>query len=181
MPLSKSEAAESLREIEATSAVSARLRTYSSAAPHFMLWGLVWVAGYAFSAWRPEMRDLGWAAAIAVGVVGSLLLGVRGEGRRTSPARSLAISGAIAAFFGVVFVVLGPMQPRQIDAFFPLVFAGAYVLAGIWVGARFAICGVVVAAVTLAGYFYAGDAFGYWMAAAGGGTLLLTGLWLRSA
>lgn len=181
MPLSKSEAAESLRAIEATSATSARLRNYSSAAPHFMLWGLVWACGYSFSALHPEMRNAGWAAAIAVGVMGALFLGTRGDGRKSSPGRSLAVSGAIAAFFGLLFVVLGPMQPRQIDAFFPLVFAGAYVLAGIWVGARFAVCGAIVAAVTIAGYFYAGDAFGYWMAAAGGGTLLLTGLWLRSA
>jgi hypothetical protein len=82
-------------------------------------------------------------------------------------------------FFGVALTVVGPLQARQIDAFFPLVFGGAYLIAGVWLGTRYVICGVALIAATVAGYFYAGDAFGWWMAVAGGGVLLLTGLWLR--
>jgi hypothetical protein len=178
MPLSKDEAAERLREVEATGAASARLFGYSASAPYFVLWGLVWVGGYAFGALQPELRNAGWMVGIAVGTLGSALLGRRWSGGGTAAGRSIALSVVIAVFF-VLVATMAQLKPRQMDAFVPLVFAAAYMIAGIWAGARYVVCGVVVAAATVAGYYLAGDAFGLWMAVVGGGTLLLTGLWMR--
>lgn len=178
MPLSKDEAAERLKEVEATGAQSARLFHYSAAAPYFVLWGFVWVGGYAFGALQPELRNVGWMLGIAVGTIGSALLGRRWRGAGSGYGRSIAISIVIAVFF-VLVATMAQLKPRQMDAFVPLVFASAYVIAGIWAGMRYVVCGLVVAAATVGGYYFAGNAFGLWMAVVGGGTLLLTGLWMR--
>jgi hypothetical protein len=178
MSLSKDEAAQRLREVEATGAASARLFGYSASAPYFVLWGLVWAGGYAFSALQPELRNVGWMVGIAVGTLGSALLGRRWSGGGTALGRSILLSIVIAVFF-VLVAAMVQLKPRQMDAFVPLVFAAAYLIAGIWAGARYVVCGVVVAAATVAGYYLAGDAFELWMVAVGGGTLLLTGLWMR--
>ena len=61
----------------------------------------------------------------------------------------------------------------------PLMFAGIYLAVGVFAGTRFAVCGAILAIATAVGFFIAGDLFGLWMAAAGGGVLLLTGFWLR--
>lgn len=180
MPLSKSEAADALRMVETTERYSGELRGYAAAAPYFFIWGLVWAAGYALTAQQPDQRQIIWGGAIAVGTVLSVLNGMRAGGGRASVGRSLAFGGAIAAFIGFTTIVMAPLQPRQVDAFIPLATAAIYVFVGIWGGARFGLAGLVLAAVTVAGYFVAGDAFGYWMAAAGGGVLMLTGIWLRS-
>lgn len=178
MSLSRDEAAERLKEVETTSAASARLFGYSAAAPYFVLWGLVWAGGYAFGALQPELRNVGWMVGIGVGTLGSALLGYRWSSRGSAAlGQSVALSVVIAVFFVLVGTMV-QLKARQVDAFVPLVFSAAYVIAGIWAGARYVVCGLVVAAATVAGYYFAGDAFGLWMAAVGGGTLLLTGLWM---
>jgi len=181
MPISKTDAADALRTVEDTERFSRSLRGYAAAAPHFFIWGLVWAAGYGLSTAQPDKRNLAWLAAIAFGTVASAIAGWRtGGGGRSNVWRSLGIAGAVAAIIGVTMVVLGPLQPRQADALVPLMTAGVYLLMGIWGGPRFGVAGLLLGAVTVAGYFLAGDSFGYWMAAAGGGLLLVTGLWFRS-
>ena len=90
----------------------------------------------------------------------------------------LKLQSAFALFFGLSSMVL-KLDTREVAAFIPLMFAGMYMLAGVFAGIRFAICGVVLAVATAVGYLNAGDHFGFWMAAFGGGILLLTGFWLR--
>ncbi len=182
MPVSRNDAADALRAVESTERLSATLHGYAAAAPYFFIWGVAWAAGYGLSTAQPDKRTLIWAGAIGVGAVLSMIAGIRGGGasrRGPSIGYSFAIAGAIAALIGGTMVVLGPMQPRQVDALVPLLTAGLYLLAGIWVGPRFGLAGLILATVTVGGYFLAGDAFGYWMAAAGGGVLILAGLWLR--
>ena len=52
-------------------------------------------------------------------------------------------------------------------------------LAGIWRGPRFVITGLVIAALTLAGFFFLEVHFFLWMAGVGGVSLILAGLWLK--
>jgi hypothetical protein len=56
-----------------------------------------------------------------------------------------------------------------------------YAIMGLWRGTRFLVTGVAVTLLTLFGFFYLRDfaLFCYWMAAVGGGALVLAGLWLR--
>ncbi|MFM9865339.1 MAG: hypothetical protein ACKVRO_17230 [Micropepsaceae bacterium] len=181
MPISKTEAADALRSVEQTERLSGDLRAYAASAPHFFIWGLAWAAGYGFSAAVPDKRNLIWLGVIIAGSIASAIAGARHGGGRRSLVQSVSISVAIVLITTVFVTVLAPMEPRKIEALIPLFVAGFYLLIGIWTGPRFAVAGVVLGAVTVAGYFIAGDNFGYWMAAAGGGVLVMTGLWLRSA
>jgi hypothetical protein len=82
--------------------------------------------------------------------------------------------------FGVLFlIILGPLSGRQINAFWPLAFSLGYVLAGIWVGRFFVLCGIAIAGLTIAGFWWSGPWFSLWMAVVDGGGLILGGLWLR--
>ena len=183
MPISPEEASQTLEEIDRTGDYSRELHIYKESSPHFLIWGLVWAFGYAVTDFAPEYRNLAWGAGIAVGALSSIFLASRqtqggSRARAGFSWRYAAISGGFAAFFGVMSFVL-KLDPRQVDAFIPLVFAGAYLFAGLWAGLRFSLCGVVLAVAVLVGYFNAGTHFGLWMAVAGGGVLVLTGLWLR--
>ena len=62
-----------------------------------------------------------------------------------------------------------------------LVVAAAYVVLGVWAGARFALLGVALGAVVVAGWFVAPSWLFLCLGLGGGGTLLAGGLWLRRA
>ena len=64
-------------------------------------------------------------------------------------------------------------------AFSPLLLSAIYAAMGLWRGLRFVLVGAFLAAITLGAYFFVKDFFFIWMALAGGGSLLLTGLWMR--
>ena len=85
----------------------------------------------------------------------------------------------LVGFFCAVFAVLSPVNGRQVAAVIPLALAAAYILAGIWRGPRFVVTGMVIAALTLAGFFLLEQHFFLWMAGVGGAALILAGLWLR--
>ncbi len=180
MPLTQDEAAAALDEIERTGRHATELQVYAGAAPFFMVWGAVWVFGYTMTHFMPEYRTAFWAAGIAAGVCLSILLGKRQDtkGHGFSAGRYAAISAGIAAFFALTSMVL-KLNVREVDAFVPLMFAGIYLAVGVFAGTRFAVCGAILAIATAVGFYNAGDLFGLWMAAAGGGVLLLTGFWLR--
>ena len=61
----------------------------------------------------------------------------------------------------------------------PMVVATIYAVFGIWKGLRFLFAGIAVAALTLIGFFFLPQYFLLWMAAVGGGSLMLVGVWLR--
>jgi hypothetical protein len=100
----------------------------------------------------------------------------------TSRQLGLRLVGAQIALIGfgvLVVTILGPFKGRQLDAFWPLVFMLGYVLAGIWVGRFFILCGITIAFLTIVGFWWSGPWFQLWMAAVNGGALILGGLWLR--
>jgi hypothetical protein len=180
MSLSRDDAAKSLKDIEAAAALSTKLKEYETAAPHFLIWGLVWAVAYATSAAMPELRNTAWPVAVALGVLGSTIAGAFEKGAYRTPVWvSAAVAAVITVFIFAIVTVADPQNTREIEALIPLIFAAGYTLAGLFLGVRFFICGVVLGAGTVAGFMWAGPNFGYWMAVLGGGTLILTGLWLR--
>jgi len=177
MSLSREDAAAALRDIDAAQARSATLHGYHRAAPHFLIWGVLWAVGYGLSSFLPRHAGAIWAVVIPIGFVAGLAA-MRGEGRGLGW-RYGAATAAVWAFFIAVLLVLWPVTDRQVAAFIPLFVALLYVLGGIWGGARYVAAGVVVAALTLIGFFLLGQHFLLWMAAVGGGALILAGVWLR--
>ena len=84
-------------------------------------------------------------------------------------------------FFIGTQLLFQPTNPAAAGAFAPLCCGVAYAACGLWFGTRFLVTGMVVIAVTLAGFLWMPSQFALWMALCGGGALLLTGQWLRRA
>src|SRR6202012_2699280 len=82
MTLSPSQASESLKDIEATERRSAQAFSYAKSSPYFILWGLIWMVGYAGSAVLSSDGPFHftgplWTALDLVGVAGSMAIGYR--------------------------------------------------------------------------------------------------------
>ena len=183
MPVSQSDAADALRDIDKTQARSARLYGYRMASPHLIVWGVIWAIGYAASYLRPEWH-LVWPVLVAAGSLASFWFGSRAkpEGAVKLDWRYAATFAAIAVFISAVFMILPPVTGAQTGAFFPILVGFFYTLIGIWSrGTRMLVAGVALVALTLFGFFYLQPYFALWMAIVGGGGLVLGGIWLKAA
>ncbi len=185
MSLSPDQAADSLKEIEKTSLRSASAYSYANSSPYFLLWGVIWMIGYAGSDLMPQIAGYLWMGLTVLGFGLSMVIGCA-----TRPAgdpvagrqrgwRFFASFLAIYLFVVASFTILMPISTNAQAAFVPLVVALFYSLAGIWKGVRFLVAGIAVAALTLGGFFLLHEHFLLWMAGVGGGALVLAGLWLR--
>jgi hypothetical protein len=185
MSLTPDQAADSLNEITRTGRRSAQAFGYASASPYFILWGVIWMVGYTGSDIVPHSGGPLWTGLTVLGGIGCAVIGrrqaaARGADGRASGVRMLATMAVIFVFMLALFAVIGrPANPMASAAIAPLVVAMFYALLGIWRGIRFMVAGAVVAALTLAGLFYLPQHFLLWMAAVGGGSMVLVGLWLR--
>jgi hypothetical protein len=92
----------------------------------------------------------------------------------------MAVLGVtFVVFVSGTFAVMQPHDPRQPAAFFPLLVAAGYGIMGALGATRMLSIAAAIAALTLGGFFSLGGLFLPWMAAVGGGGLILGGLWLR--
>lgn len=188
MQLSPGQAADSLKEIERTERRSAQAHIYANASPGFILWGLIWMIGYAGSdvlGTHDDWHKINWlwCGLTLIGVTASMVIGRRQHrGQPRNPTLGIRWGATFCTlwlFVVATFIVLRPVDRAAAGAFIPLIVAAAYAIFGIWSGLRFLYAGIAVAALTLGGYLWLPEHFLLWMAVVGGGSLILVGLWLR--
>jgi hypothetical protein len=186
MNISPTEAADALRDIQASADQAREFKGYRLAAPHFFLWGTIWIIGYGASGLSPVAGRL-WLPLTVIGIVASAFIGWRNRGQKAPGSagygrRMWLTSIAFALFITATYAILPPHTANQMNAFPALLTGMAYALAGVWSGRRrLVMLGAVVAAATMVGYFFLAPWFAFWMAAVGGGGLILTGFWMRKA
>ncbi len=185
MSIPPQEAADALREIQQAQRDSAVAYQHQKFSPHLFLWGVIWMIGYAVNYARPGTNVV-WLALISIGIFASFWIGFRTQPKRSGASKAGWQYGttalAIFLFITALFAILPPRSEAQIGAFFPILVALFYALIGIWTAAlRIALLALVLAALTIAGYFWLPQYFLLWMAVVGGGALILGGLWLRRA
>jgi hypothetical protein len=178
MSITQKDAAETLRLVDEAARRSTTLRGYQSAAPHLILWGGIYAAAYVVSYFRPDWAGLVWLAFVPVGAVGDVVIS-RHDRSSVDWGRFAGLFVTIFAFIGATALIMHPYDPRQMAAFIPLLVAAAYVVLGMVVGRRLAFIGIALGGLTLVGFFALSSIFMLWMAAVGGGALVLGGLWLR--
>jgi hypothetical protein len=182
MVLTSQQASESLGEVAAAQRKARQLQGYSKAAPHFFLWGLIWAVGYAGMEFYPGNAGMMWLVLDVIGIAGSFLIG---RASATPAVRSqlsvkfVIAAVALAAFISATYYVMQPTTSAQAGAFPALLLALLYTGVGTIAGTRWIVVGVAVAALTLIGYAFLREHFMVWMALFGGGSLLLTGAWMR--
>ncbi len=182
MTVQPEEAAGRLHDLAATQKRSATLFRYQQSSPHLILWGVLWIAGYTASFFVPKVWFT-WPLLCVVGVALNFWIG-----RAQSRARETSHSGQYGAslltvvlFVAGLFTILPPHTGNQAGAFFPLLVAMFYALQGIWSHTvRIAVLGFALGALTITGYLLLPHIFLLWMAAVGGGGLILGGFWLRT-
>jgi hypothetical protein len=181
-PLTPEQAALALKEAGKTEKRSAAIYRYQRAAPYLLMWGIIWIVGYGGSDLAPRFAGWLWIGLLLIALGVSMTIGRHADPVHLGPRANWRYSIAFVAiwcFFGATYAVMGPVSPLQQGAFPPLVVALGYVLTGLWVGPRFVMAGVVVAALTLGGFFYLPQHFLLWEGFVGGGALILAGLWFR--
>ena len=185
MTMSRTEAEEALSEIQRTTGRSYTLRAYHGGAPILLLWGVIWIAGYAGMGLAPPgYWWMIWGPLDVIGLGGTFLMAARlqrGSGDAKGGWRMLGAALAIGVFYGAVLSLFQPTTPNAYLAF-PGVLTGAiYTMIGVWRMARYVWIGAALTAATLIGFFAFPTVLPFWMAAAGGAALILGGLWLRRA
>jgi len=188
MSLSSQEAQASLAEAEQARRRSAQLYGYQKASPHLILWGIIWVIGYSGSALIPNYDGYLWDGLIVLGILGSVYFGRRCQqevgGTKKGPyAWRAGAVGFIAVFFIMAtYAIMWPVHGAQMAAYPALITGTIYAAVGLWLGLRYVVTGALVVTFTLFGYFdIHGVWYLYWMAAVGGGSMILAGFWFRAA
>ncbi len=184
MGISKSEAASALTDIESTAGRSRLLKGYHVAGPILMLWGVVWIAGYtAMGVLPPEQWGLIWLPLDVVGIVVTLLLSRRGKGGAQAGRawKILASVLAISVFMAATYMVFKPTSTDPAIVYPGLMAGLVYSGVGIAFAPRYLWIGGAMFIATLVGYFAFQPWLAFWMAAVGGGGLIVGGLWLRRA
>jgi hypothetical protein len=175
------QASEALTEIEEIVRRVRQSRIYNLASLIMIMWGALVFAGYVATYLSPRSGGIVWIAIYAAGIAGSFVISKYDharEGVRTFDLRMLTAFALFVAF-GIFCSWLGHFTPRQLGTFWPIYFMLVYTIAGLWAGYAFVAIGLGIAALTLIGYFFAGDWFDLWMAFIDGGGLMLGGLWMR--
>lgn len=183
MAIPAQEAAGALRDIERARRRSAADFHDRTASPYLILWGAIWAAGYTASYAWPRGWLL-WLVLVPAGAVGSWWIGSR-QTRGEPGAQGWQLWASVAATFLFILGVCAMLPARtsaQSGALFPMVIALWYTLDGIWHGTvRMGVVGVALGLLTVGGYFWLQPYFLLWLAAVGGGGLILGGTWLRGA
>lgn len=191
MTISQQEASAAL---DAITTADQRVREhtgYRDGSAFLILWGVLWFFGNLASAQLPRIAGTLWLWLGAFGALATVALVVT-QSRRARRAhrytaaehamigRRMALLGiSVITFFPSMYLVLGDLAPIQSNAFVSLFWALAYMAAGAWLGLRLFLTGVATAVAVLTGVLLLREHYFLWMAFAGGGSLVLGGLWLR--
>jgi hypothetical protein len=178
MSITQQDASEALRLVDEAAERSKTLRGYQSAAAHLILWGGIYPVAYAGAYFQPDRTGLIWMVFVPAGVIGDVLIS-RHDRSGVDWGLFAGLFVTLFAFIAATAAIMHPQDPRQMAAFIPLVVAAAYVVLGMRLGRRLVFIGIALGVLTLVGFFALPSIFLLWMAAIGGGALVLGGLWLR--
>ena len=185
MNVTKDDAETALKDVGAARRQSLTLFRYELASPYLLLWGVLWIVAGIIGALSPDNIGIGWLVVDAIGIVGTGYLVIRsarrytGEGARGEGLRFAASTAVLGAFAAMVFMIFAPVSGAEIQTFITMLIAAIYMIAGIWMGHKFAALGAVLAALALGAFHLAPAHLPLIVSILGGSALILGGLWMR--
>jgi len=176
------EAAAALTTITQTERTVRRATLRWTLAPTLVTWGIVWTLGFSSQLVVDRATSsVLWMLLVTVGTAVTFGTNVLWYGRRVRSlfGRKLAISWIVGMAYLVLWSsLLFPRDPILASFFLVTVIMAGYVLMGIWLTRPLAVIGGFVTLVALAGYLAGPAVFVLVVGIAGGGALILGGLWL---
>jgi hypothetical protein len=191
MNVTRDEAAKALGDIDKATSKVIELKGYHHGAPHFIVWGFVWLFANSITQFWRDYTQIAWLGLLGLGMVSSTVIGIvqarsikpsAGKPAEAGFGRKMGMtSGVIFVFIFCLMLIAQPETSRQTNAMISILFPFLYMCGGIWAGWRLFAIGLVTAAAILVGFFYVKEWFDLWMGVFAGGSLIAGGLWLRSA
>ena len=187
MTITRNDAETALNDVDSARRQSLTLFKYQLASPFLLLWGALWIVAGAIGAFAPDSAGIGWLTVDIIGFAGTgylVVLQARryGEGDARSRLFRCAGTGAVVvAFVAMTLSVFAPVSEVEGLALITMVVAALYVIAGCWMGPRYAVIGAVLAVLVFGLFHLAPAHLPRVVPFLGGGTLILGGLWMRSA
>jgi hypothetical protein len=151
----------------------------------FLLWGAVWAAGYLLTAFVSASNSkIVWVSLVVLGAVGSAWLGTRmPKDHWVAPSLGARLAWMnlvlVGAIIGAPFLLGANSSFATSVAYIPAAVGVTYVLNGLFVGREMILIGAWLVVAAVASLPMAPNVQSVWMAIAGGGSLILTGLLLR--
>jgi hypothetical protein len=186
MNVTREDAVAALRDIEGAESRARTARAYRTGAPHLILWGAIWIVGYTLTGLLPSrMIGLLWIILSLAGAAGSVLFGMATAKTAASlgvshPGKTgLAMALAIWLFVVATYWVMRPGSGAQYEVFPAMIVSLVYALAGARGKPKYLGIGAVVFVLSLIGFAFLRPILPFWLAAVGGGSLILGGFWLR--
>jgi len=193
MTLDKSEAAQALAEIGASQRRSSSLYSYTRSAPYMALAGLMWLVADLLLQFSALNKGLIWPVVSGLGTVGFIALAVvQNRSPRIGSAaeerakdavfwRIMGLWLVVFAFMAATFTIFPPTDGAQSHTFIGVFFGCSYAALGLWLGWRLVATGVALVALSLFGFFEVHQYYLAYMGVIGGGGLMLSALWMRTA
>jgi hypothetical protein len=184
MDISRDDAAQALSDIASARGRSHLLAGYDAAGPILILWGVIWVVVYTgMGILPPQQWAYLWIPGDIIGMVVTLLM-IR---RPKSPVGAGPIwrvfgGMTLASIFCVALFAMIRVTDVKVYMAVPGLISGTiYAAMGLWRMMRYLWVGIVVIAASLIGFFAFPSILPFWMAATGGGGLIVAGLLFRRA
>src|SRR5690554_1768479 len=149
--------------------------------PYFLLWGLLWIVGYTGSIlWS----HLVWAGILVAGGLISVVIGFKRKKNLPAPPLLKKIGWLMLVLFVYISFLFSRLllvtdDPQIIISFWPFHVGLLYILAGIFIGRPVLIIGCWLILAAVAGVWLPPLWQQIWLAAGGGGSLILTGVNMR--
>jgi hypothetical protein len=194
-PVSPKDAFASLAEIDQTMAQTRKNIAAGSSGPVVILWGIIWVIGYARLQFFPDSISWLWPALDVIGFAGSVYL-FRRSPVKSPNHRRMACAWLILMGYALVWALLlcrrdlpsapaaggfvfSPSLARRIVTFGATIPMFAYVIMGLWLDRFFIWLGALVTLAVLAGYLFIPHYLYLWIALTGGGAMIVGGVFIR--
>jgi hypothetical protein len=206
MHITPEQARENLAQINETVARTNRVVAYKGMDYILYLWGAIWIVGYLVSQYQPLLQvgdsfyplysQMTWGVLIPLGLLATWAIsrkmeGTKGEREKRQGRRIGAMWGLLYGYVNVVAMLLAPFiqissseegllfwgRMNVIAGIIPMF---AYVMMGLMLeNTGLLLIGLLITVLAVAGVYIVPMYACLWMAGAGGGVLILSGLWVR--
>jgi len=190
MTLDKSEAAQALAAIGASARRSSSLYSYNRSAPYVFIAGVMWLVADLLTEFTPY-KSMTWPVVSIIGCIAFFATAIvqtrrdarsgTGVGREGMFGKIVGVWLATFAFMAATFTIFPPTNEFQSHTFIGVFFGCLYIALGMWMGWRLVTVGVALAGLSLFGFFEVRDYYLVFMGVVGGGALMLSAFWLRTA